>query len=728
MNALMSINARILVAIIACFALIPSIVSAQERYVDEQTGQSMLLKYRLGGYLGGGLNLHTANFGALPGYTSCCTTFGNTSALGFAIGALGEIRLSDGLDLDARLGFGTMSASFALQQLIGNEPVLVDGTVGSADRRDVIVEHSLNASIPVVSLEPVLRYQVGTSLWVVGGVRASYSLSPTFEQQETLVTPEGYVFTDGSAIRNKQSGAIPTAAAINLHAAFGAYYELWKSRSYRFGLDARYYYPITKIAEVDWKVHSVHAGLALTFGVYDAIPAIERFDTVYVRDTMSIVTKGITTPSIELAEQRLSQQARRVADTLYTTTTVRESYTKKIPRPFDPGLTVEILGRNSDGVYVETPSLRVEEMDVIESYPILPQIFFAENSADLSSTTQNVLDASSVSTFSSGSLTRNQLSVYNNILNIIGQRMSLQPDAKITIAGYGSNQGVEQNNRELSRARAESVRGYLTSVWGIESQRVVVKAGLLPPQPASSATPDGRAENQRIEIAANDLSILEPVEFRDRDLTYTPKGLVVRPRVAESDEITAWRSSLEQGGRQLAVQNGQGEIAEYSWDPATSLSRPRRDQPLIATYRAANSAGAEVEARDTLAVDYVTLQMIRSRQEEGKQIERYSLIVFDFNSAQLSPANQRTMEKVKARIQSESKVRIVGYADRTGNPEYNRNLARKRCLEAQRVLGVADDRVTIDPVGSDTLIYNNDAPEGRSYSRTVQIEIETPIK
>jgi outer membrane protein OmpA-like peptidoglycan-associated protein len=86
------------------------------------------------------------------------------------------------------------------------------------------------------------------------------------------------------------------------------------------------------------------------------------------------------------------------------------------------------------------------------------------------------------------------------------------------------------------------------------------------------------------------------------------------------------------------------------------------------------------------------------------------------------------MEKVKARIQPESKVRIVGYADRTGNPEYNRNLARKRCLEAQRVLGVADDRVAIDPIGSDTLIYNNDTPEGRSYSRTVQIEIETPIK
>jgi outer membrane protein OmpA-like peptidoglycan-associated protein len=696
--------------------------------MDEQTGQSMLLRYRVGGYAGGLLNMHNASFGALPGYTSCCTAFDNTSALGFAVGALSEVRLSDGLELDARLGFSTMSASFALRQLIGNEPVLVDGPVGNADRRDVIVEHTLNAAVSLISLEPVLRYQLSSSLWVIGGVRAGYALSPTFDQQETLVSPEGYVFADGSAIRNQQSGAIPTATTINLHAALGAYYELWKSRSYRFGLDARYYYPITKAAEVDWKVHSIHAGIAVAFGVYEPIQAIERFDTVYVRDTTTIVTKGITSQSTELAEQRVSEESQRVADTLFTTTTIRESYTRKIPRPFDPGLTVEILGRGADGTPVETSALRVEEMDVIESYPILPQIFFAENSANLAQTTQNILDTSTVRIFSSGSLTRNQLSVYNNLLNIIGQRMSLQPDAKITVAGYGSNQGAEQSNREITRARAESIRGYLTSVWGIEPQRVVVKAGLLPPQPANSSTPDGRAENQRIEIAASDLSILEPVEFRDRDLTYTPRGLFVRPRVTESDEITAWRSSLEQGGRQLAVQDGQGAVAEYAWDPATSLARPRRDQPLIAKYTVTNAAGSEIESRDTLAIDYVTLQMIRSRREEGKQIERYSLIVFDFNSAQLSPANQRTMEKVKARIQPESKVRIVGYADRTGNPEYNRNLARKRCLEAQRVLGVADDRVAIDPIGSDTLIYNNDTPEGRSYSRTVQIEIETPIK
>ena len=701
---------------------------AQERYVDDQTGQSMLLKYRLGAYGGALLNVHNVGFGALPGYTSCCTAFENTLAPALVAGALWEYSLGKPLVLDVRLGIGSMSADFVRTQVIGNEPVLTDGVVGLPDRRDVTVEHALNSSIMVLSFEPVLRYQLFDKLSVLGGIRGGYALSPSFSQKETLISPEGYVFLDGSAVRNQQSGPIPTATTVNLHATVGAYYELFNSRAYTFGLDLRYYYPVTNVANVDWNVHSIHAGVNIAFGVYEPVPAIEKTDTVYVRDTSVVVTKGITTQSVTLDEQSASESSRRVADTLFTTTTIKESYVKRIPRPFAPGLSVQILGRVPDGTVAESSALRVEEMDVIESYPMLPQIFFSENSASLAQTTQSLLDSTSARSFSSASLTRNQLSVYNNLLNIIGQRMSLQPEAKITVAGYGSNAGPEQGNREIARARAEAIRGYLMTVWGIESKRIVVKAGLLPPQPANSATPDGRAENQRIEIAANDLSILEPVEFRDRDLTFTPRNLVVRPTIAEAEEVVSWTSTLEQGGRQLTNEGGQGEVKEYVWDPASALSRPRRDQPLIATYRVANATGAEIEARDTLAIDYVTLQMIRSRQEEGKMIERYSLIVFDFNSAQLSPANQRTMEKVKARIQPESKVRIVGYADRTGNPEYNRTLAKRRCLEAQRVLDVSDERVSIDPIGSDVLIYNNDSPEGRSYSRTVQIEIETPIK
>ena len=185
---------------------------------------------------------------------------------------------------------------------------------------------------------------------------------------------------------------------------------------------------------------------------------------------------------------------------------------------------------------------------------------------------------------------------------------------------------------------------------------------------------------------------------------------------------------IAQNGRQLAADDGGGTPRETTWSVDKSDSKLQRDGSVIATYRVRAAAGSSVTASDTVAVDYVTLQTMKARQEEGKMVERYSLIVFDFNSARLNPSNQRIMQRVKDRIQPTSKVRIMGFADRQGNAEYNRELARKRCVEAQRALGLSDDRVVIEPVGSDRLLYDNETPEGRSYSRTVQIEVVTPVR
>ncbi|MFN9149976.1 MAG: OmpA family protein, partial [Bacteroidota bacterium] len=326
------------------------------------------------------------------------------------------------------------------------------------------------------------------------------------------------------------------------------------------------------------------------------------------------------------------------------------------------------------------------------------------------------------------SLTRDQIGVYSHLLNIIGQRLALDPSASITVAGYGSNAGPEQGNRELARARAEAVKSYLTSTWNVDPARIKTRGGLLPDQPANSSTPEGRIENQRVEITASAPSILEPVEFRDKDLIVSPPVIAVGSALRQEDDVTSWNLVLEQAGRLLYSAKGDGLPENVSWDASKAANKPRKSDPIIARIRVRNNRGENVEASDTVAVDYVTLQTMRARQEEGKLVERYSLIVFDFNSAQLNPANQRTMDRVKARIQPESRVRIVGYADKSGNPEYNRNLARKRCLEVQKVLGLSDDRVTLEPVGSDRLIYENETPEGRSYSRTVQIELVTPIR
>lgn len=128
-----------------------------------------------------------------------------------------------------------------------------------------------------------------------------------------------------------------------------------------------------------------------------------------------------------------------------------------------------------------------------------------------------------------------------------------------------------------------------------------------------------------------------------------------------------------------------------------------------------------------LNVEQLTVRQKRYEQRDDKRIDRYSLIVFDFNKAELTAAHRQLLGEVKLRIQPQSKVVIAGYADRSGEPDYNRELARRRCVEVQRALGLADSAVTIEPKGSDELLYDNTTPEGRSYCRTVQITIETPI-
>ncbi|KFE68186.1 OmpA family protein [Hyalangium minutum] len=74
-----------------------------------------------------------------------------------------------------------------------------------------------------------------------------------------------------------------------------------------------------------------------------------------------------------------------------------------------------------------------------------------------------------------------------------------QSDNAITIEGHTDSLGPEAYNEELSLRRAEQVRGFLLS-RGVPPERVSVR-GLGEYRPvASNSTPEGRANNRRVEI------------------------------------------------------------------------------------------------------------------------------------------------------------------------------------------------------------------------------------
>jgi OOP family OmpA-OmpF porin len=86
-------------------------------------------------------------------------------------------------------------------------------------------------------------------------------------------------------------------------------------------------------------------------------------------------------------------------------------------------------------------------------------------------------------------------------LDRVAAALKDDPNAQVTIAGYTDNVGPAERNLELSRARAETVKGELIS-RGITANRLTTE-GLGEQSPlADNGTADGRQMNRRVTLQA----------------------------------------------------------------------------------------------------------------------------------------------------------------------------------------------------------------------------------
>jgi outer membrane protein OmpA-like peptidoglycan-associated protein len=100
-------------------------------------------------------------------------------------------------------------------------------------------------------------------------------------------------------------------------------------------------------------------------------------------------------------------------------------------------------------------------------------------------------------TFESGSAVLTPDS--HRILDEVVRSLLAYPEVKIEILGYTDNVGQASSNLGLSQRRAEAVKTYLANA-GVDPARLTAR-GLGEENPvASNATPEGRAQNRRIEF------------------------------------------------------------------------------------------------------------------------------------------------------------------------------------------------------------------------------------
>lgn len=686
-----------LIFVLLLLVIVPGPLSAQEQTPDdrmspEQRAEAQAMQPRVGLFGHGGLNIHAADFPGIPEAPLCMeldrTSFTGGTGFGWGLGLLYEYPLSKSFFIEARAGLSSLGATLNSDAWIG--PILV----GDADTASGISRYSLDANLMALvgELTAGWRPVEGLPLTARLGVGAGSFLTKDFTQGEELLEPSSATFLapDSSATRqrNVTTGDLGSTP-LQVDAVIGADYELPMNGDGTLLLvpEIRYTFPFMKVRDdLDWSVHSLRAGVALKY----AFPLPKPVPP----------TPPAMEPSIPPAP------------------------------PAQPMLaaTLELRGVDRDGVEQEDVlKITVEEFINSQTHSLLNYIFFDEGSSTIP--VRYVRYSGEASGKFDWTMVRDQttLAVYHQILNIIGSRMQADPDAKITLTGTNTNEGIEQGNRELSQKRAESIRDYLVNSWGIPANRIDVRSRNLPSLPSNVDSADGDEENRRVEITSNLPSLLEPVRSDDTLRTVDPPMLRAVPGVRAEAGVADWSLQVRQGSDLLKEFDGTGELPErLDWNiEENPLTIPRRQMPLTAVLSVRDEEGQTGTAAARLPVEQITIRRKREEQLGDFVYDRFNLITFEFNSAQLSSASRKIAADIREVIQPESEVTIVGYSDRLGEEEHNLELSRERALATARELRVPTESATGG--GENTELYDNNLPEGRFYSRTVTITVKTPV-
>lgn len=390
------------------------------------------------------------------------------------------------------------------------------------------------------------------------------------------------------------------------------------------------------------------------------------------------------------------------------------------------GSMEKITGIDNENREMLVSSINVEDVRYNEMFPLVPYIFC--NEGGLPDETQQYANYSTLSgSFVVESLPLDAFEVNKNLLNIVAQRMKKYPQAALTITGTTDGK-KESADKRLASTRAEWAKSYLTEQCGIEQARILVKSTNVPARPSSFNDPDGIVENRRVELSSNLPDVLAPVLLTaDNQRVANYDVIVFYPSVSD-DNIQSWSLNVMQAGRNLRTLHGNGKPQPIRWAMrANELSAAQVPVDYDLTVRRAEDDSVVIAG--SIPVDYISSVRKKTENLPDKTVDKYSLILFDFDKATLGEENQRILEQmVLPSISALSKVSIVGYSDRIGNDEYNMKLSRERAESVRAFLQgrARDARFYTMGVGETTEVFSNNSPIGRQLSRTVQVIVETP--
>jgi outer membrane protein OmpA-like peptidoglycan-associated protein len=287
------------------------------------------------------------------------------------------------------------------------------------------------------------------------------------------------------------------------------------------------------------------------------------------------------------------------------------------------------------------------------------------------------------------------------------------------------------------------VQDYLATVWGISRERLRLRERTLPEAASDDHNAFGQAENRRVEIIPSSPDITAPLWTERIERVATPPRIDFEPEITASSGIRAATITVLQHGRILREIDALTDSAasEYLWtidERSMPDDAPSAGDSLRYIFTAVDSLGDTASANGVILLKKETRDttMHASDTSLDKQVERYSLILFDYSSSQLDKKeSDLIVREMASTVQGQTRVTLTGHTDKTGDDAFNDRLARDRVMRAATMLEAELTQLrkthaplTTESRGSRDNLFDNSIPEGRVLSRTVRATIENDMK
>jgi outer membrane protein OmpA-like peptidoglycan-associated protein len=705
-------------------ATTPSGVSAAVAQVPPQEVSGIRFGL-MGGY---NYNLHLARFLDLPLIDPRLAqnipdyVFQNGTGNGWSAGLLVEVPLTSWLNIGLRGATVTYNAT--LLSVLNNETIgRLDGTGDLAAFR-----RRMDVSLASAGAELIFGVNPLAGLNIYLGARGELAYTKTHRSEEEIVQPSDGTFENGERTRNVQSGVLPNVRGLNIAnfnaaAMAGVGYELPvnPARSWTVEPYVMASYGLLPLLEglkagEEWRTNALRGGVALRY--YPARDAAFDAQDFKVKQLVAL-------------EKQIAQERTKLQEQL-----------KEIKQAGVLVKVSNVVGMHTDGKAVPNPTVRVEQFQASNTVQMLNYVFFNESSSVIPARYRRLL-AAERQRFTLESLANvPPLEVYHHILNVIGKRMSENPQARITLTGCNANTGAEKGNRKVSRQRAESVSDYLQDVWKIAASRITIVERDLPAQPSSADTPEGQAENRRVEIQVDNPVILQPVAYDNTFRTVEPSALKMDLDINAGAGLKQWSLEISQlDGREAktlkTAEGGAIYPKQFLWNMDEAQDRiPNATGTMDILLSIADITNRNADAPLlSVPVEVITIEDKRRKSLPDKRIDVFTFGIFQNQTVQNTSdaATQGMIQMVKSRIKSNSVTTVEGYVEGEDDGALDTYLSEQRANAIAKALGVTNITVkTIKKAQGSTQqkVLRNDAiyPEGRFYNRSVRVEVQTPTR